>query len=54
MSQFVLGRRPHDIVGEGDVLFDVKIVRWIFDVFKEKNSDCTAQSSTREGEGAEK
>ena len=37
MSQFVVGRRPGATVGESDVVFDVKIIRWIFDGFNEKH-----------------
>ena len=36
MSQFLVGRRSGATVG-GDVVFDVKTVRWIFDVFNEKH-----------------
>ena len=38
MSQIVVGRRPGATVGKNDVNFDVKIVRWIFDVLNEEHS----------------
>ena len=31
-----MGRRPGATVGEHDVVFDVKIIRWIIDGFNEK------------------
>ena len=37
MSQFIVGIRPGATVGKGDVIFDVKIVTWIFDVFNEEH-----------------
>ena len=37
MSQLVMDGRSGATVGEGDVVFDVEIVRWIFDIFHEKH-----------------
>ena len=37
MSQFVVERRPGASFGEHDVVFDVKIIRWISDVFNENH-----------------
>ena len=35
-ASVVVGRRPPGVtVGEGDVVFNVKTVRWMFDVFNE-------------------